>query len=345
STNSETDFETVAELSGDRTSYLDEDIRPATSYFYRFVLEYKATHVPMRGVSFAAVAYDKRPPQPAQELSAVATDEGVVLTWLHPDRDVLGFHLYRAEEQGAFQLASARIPANGEGAYSYLDTTRTLRGDRSYHYALRTVSTSHLESAFSDTVSVMPATNVPVPLSPRDLAARVDVEQAIVSWEDLSNDPMFHAYKLIRTRTGNRVDTLLRNTNFLIDTLDAFGKLTSYRVITLNALGASSAPSPAVSAQARVASPSAPNGVVARAVGSKVEVQWQAPPSEVVARYDVYRYTRGSEPLIVASVVSGKPLKLEDANATRGQLNFYFVRSVAATGAESGPSREVGVEW
>jgi hypothetical protein len=58
STNSETDFETVAELSGDRTSYVDEDIRPATSYFYRFVLEYKATHVPMRGVSFAAVAYD-----------------------------------------------------------------------------------------------------------------------------------------------------------------------------------------------------------------------------------------------------------------------------------------------
>jgi hypothetical protein len=31
------DFETVAELSGDRSGYVDEDVRPATSYFYRFV--------------------------------------------------------------------------------------------------------------------------------------------------------------------------------------------------------------------------------------------------------------------------------------------------------------------
>ncbi len=343
STNSETGFETVAELSGDRTSYVDEDIRPATSYFYRFVLEYKATHVPMRGVSFAAVSYNKRPPQPARELSAVATDEGVVLTWMHPERDVLGFHLYRAEEQGPFMLASPRIAVASEGLHSYLDTTRGLRGDRSYHYAVRTVSTSHLESAFSDTVSVMPITNQPVPAAPRDLTARVDVEQAIVSWEDLGSTPLFHAYQVVRSRPGNRVDTLLRNTNFLIDTLDASGKPTSYRVMTLNALGKRSAPSPSVNAQARVAPPAAPNGLVARTANGKVELEWAAPPSEQVARFDVYRYTRGSEPVKAGSVTAGKPLKLEDANAAPGQLNFYFVRSVAANGAESGPSRVVGV--
>lgn len=344
STNSETGFETVAELSGDRTSYADEDIRPATSYFYRFVLEYKATHVPMRGVSFAAVAYDQRPPQPASELAAVATDEGVVLTWLHPDRDVLGFHLYRAEENGPFQLASPRIPAGGEGAYTYLDTTRSLRSDRSYHYALRTVSTSHRESAFSDTASVMAITNLPVPQAPRDLTARVDVEQAIVSWEDLSNDPLFHTYQVVRTRPGNRVDTLFRSTNFLIDTLDAGGKPTSYRIIAVNVRGRRSAPTPAVSAQARMAPPAAPNGLVARAAGGKVALTWEAPPGERIARYEVYRYTRGQEPVKAGTVPAGLPLRLEDANATRGQLNFYFVRSVAANGAESGPGREVGVE-
>lgn len=344
STNSVDGFEPIAELSADRTSFVDEDVRPATSYFYRFALEHKATHVPMRGVSFAAVAYDQRPPQPASELAAVATDEGVVLTWLHPDRDVLGFHLYRAEENGPFQLASPRIPAGGEGAYTYLDTTRSLRGDRSYHYALRTVSTSHRESAFSDTASVMPLTNLPVPQAPRDLTARVDVEQAIVSWEDLSNDPLFHTYQVVRTRPGNRVDTLFRSTNFLIDTLDAGGKPTSYRVIAVNDRGRRSAPSPAVSAQARVAPPAAPNGLVARAAGGKVALTWEAPPGERIARYEVYRYTRGSEPVKAGSVPAGKPLRLEDAGAMRGQLNFYFVRSVAASGAESGPGREVGVE-
>jgi len=343
STNSETDFMTVAELSGDRTSYVDEDIRPATSYFYRFVLEYKATHVPMRGVSFAAVAYDKRPPQPAQELSAVATDEGVVLTWMHPERDVLGFHLFRAEDQGSFQLASARIPAGGDGAYTYLDTTRSLRGDRSYHYALRTVSTSHVESNFSDTVSVMPLTNRPAPLPPRDLGAQVDGEVAIVSWEDQSSDALWQAYGILRSRSGAKVDTLWRNTNFFIDTLDATGQATSYRVLSLNVFGASSVPSPSVSVKARVALPSSPGGVQASAVEGKVMLTWQPPVSEPVQRFDVYRYTRGSEPVKLGSVASNKPARFEDASPASGALNFYFVRSVAATGAESGPSREVGV--
>jgi hypothetical protein len=343
STNSETDFVTVAELSGDRTSYVDEEIRPATSYFYRFVLEYKATHVPMRGVSFAAVAYDKRPPQSAQELSAVATDEGVVLTWMHPERDVLGFHLFRAEEQGPFQLASARIPAAGDGAYTYLDTTRSLRGDRSYHYALRTVSTSHVESNFSDTVSVMPLTNRPAPLPPRDLGAQVDGEVAIVSWEDQSSDALWQAYAVLRSRSGAKVDTLWRNTNFLIDTLDVTGQATSYRVLSMNVFGASSMPSPSVSVKARVALPSSPGGVQASAVAGKVLLTWQPPVSEPVQRFDVYRYTRGSEPVKLGSVASNKPARFEDASPASGALNFYFVRSVAATGAESGPSREVGV--
>ncbi|MCU0318545.1 MAG: hypothetical protein MUE88_00485 [Flavobacteriales bacterium] len=343
STNSETDFVTVAELSGDRTGYMDEDIRPATSYFYRFVLEYKATHVPMRGVSFAAVAYDKRPPQPAQELHAVPTEEGVVLTWMHPERDVLGFHLFRADEQGPMMLASARIAASGDGAYTYLDTTRSLRGDRSYHYALRTVSTSHVESNFSDTVSVMPVTNVPVPLPPRDLTAQVDVDVAIVSWEDQSSDALWQAYGILRSRSGAKVDTLWRNTNFLMDTLDADGQATSYRVFSMNALGGKSVPSPAVSAKARVALPSSPGGVQARAVAGKVELNWEAPVSEPVQRFDVYRYTRGSEPVKVGSVAANKPARFEDASPAKGALNFYFVRSVAASGAESGPSREVGV--
>jgi fibronectin type 3 domain-containing protein len=343
STNSETDFVTVAELSGDRTSYVDEDVRPATSYFYRFVLEYKATHVPMRGVSFAAVAYDKRPPQPAQELSAVATNEGVVLTWMHPERDVLGFHLFRAEEQGPFQLASARIAAADDGAYTYLDTTRSLRGDRSYHYALRTMSTSHMESNFSDTVSVMPLTNRPAPLPPRDLGAQVDGEVAIVSWEDQSSDALWQAYAVLRSRSGAKVDTLWRNTNFFIDTLDATGQATSYRVLSMNVFGASSVPSPSVSVKARVALPSSPGGVQASAVAGKVLLTWQPPVSEPVQRFDVYRYTRGSEPVKLGSVASNKPARFEDASPASGALNFYFVRSVAATGAESGASREVGV--
>ena len=104
-----------------------------------------------------------------------------------------------------------------------------------------------------------------------------------------------------------------------------------------------SVPSPAVIAKAHVRSPSCPSAVAGNVLNGKVVLTWQPPVSEPVQRFDVYRYTRGSEPVKLGSVASNKPARFEDASPASGALNFYFVRSVAATGAESGPSREVGV--
>jgi fibronectin type 3 domain-containing protein len=344
STNSETDFVTVAELSGDRTSYVDEDVRPATSYFYRFVLEYKATHVPMRGVSFAAAAYDPLPPSAPEELTADATKEGVTLTWMHPSRELLGFHVYRADGEGAFMLASARLPAAQGPVFAYTDTAGTLQAGKVYRYVVKAISTSHVEGCASDTVAVMPMTNAAMPMPPRDLTARVDGEALLLSWEDQSHDPLWMGYVVLRTRPGNRVDTLLRATNFLNDSLDASGKPSTYRVLSSNALGMRSAPSPAVSAKAHVRAPACPSAVAANPLNGKVVLTWQPPVSEPVQRFDVYRYTRGSEPVKVGSVSANKPARFEDVSPARGALNFYFVRSVAASGAESGASREVGVQ-
>ncbi|MCW5900714.1 MAG: hypothetical protein KIT10_15765 [Flavobacteriales bacterium] len=344
STNSVDGFRNVAELSTDRTGFVDEDIRPATSYFYRFVLEYKATHVPMRGVSFGAVAYDRSAPPPVEEFDAEVTDQGVKLTWVHPHPDLLGFHLYRGEGDGPLMLAAPRLPAGSEGGYSYLDTARSVTGGRMYRYAVQAVSTSHVEGAWSDTVAVLPTAHAPVPEPPKGITAQVDVDVAIVRWEDQSGEALWEAYKVVRTRPQGRVDTLWRSTNFLVDTLDADGRPTTYRVISINALGRSSQPGHAVTARARVAPPAAPGGVEARSVGGKVTLLWEPPVSEVVERFDIYRYTRGSDPVKLGSVPAGKPLQFEDFNPVKGKLTFYFVRSVAVTGAESGPSREVGVQ-
>lgn len=343
STNSETNFMTVAELSGDRTSYVDEDVRPATSYFYRFVLEYKATHVPMRGVSFAAVAYDPLPPSAPEELSAEASKDGMTLSWMHPSRELLGFHVYRADGDGPMMLASTRLPPGNDVFRTYRDTSSTLQAGRMYRYVVKAISTSHIEGLASDTVAVMPLTNAAVPMPPRDLMARVDGEALLLSWEDQSHDPLWMGYVVLRTRPGQRVDTLYRSTNFLNDSLDATGKPSSYRVLSSNALGMRSAPSPAVSAKAHVRPPACPSTVAANPLNGKVLLTWQPPVSEPVQRFDVYRYTRGSEPVKVGSVAANKPARFEDANPAKGALNFYFVRSVAASGAESGPSREAGV--
>lgn len=341
STNSVDGFTTAAELGGDRTAFTDEDIRPATSYFYRFVLEYKATHVPMRGVSFAAVAYDPVAPTPPLDLHAEAMANGILLTWDHPDPDVLGFEVYRGEGNGPLMLATPRLPTD---LRSWPDTAQALRAGHTYRYAMRAISTSHVESALGDTATVMARHNAQAPDAPRDLHVQVDGDQAIVQWEDQSHAPLWASYQVLVQRPTGRTDTLYRHTNFLIDTLDAAGRASHYRVAGMNALGLVSAPTPAVGAQAYVRVPAAPAGITARRNGTAVELAWEPPAGETLQRFDVYRYVRGRDPVKVGSVPVGKPTQLKDNSPVPGQLNFYFVRSVAANGAESGPGKEAGVQ-
>jgi hypothetical protein len=344
STNSVSGFTTIAELSGDLTAFVDEDITPATSYFYRFVLEYKATHVPMRGVSFAAVAYDAAAPSPVLDLFAEATTQGVAISWTHPDPNVLGFEVHRGEGNGPLLLAASRMDLKPSTVFAWQDSSRTLHSGGMYRYAVRAISTSHVTGAFGDTVTVMPVHNSNAPLPPRDLTAQVDGGIAIIRWEDQSSDPLLQEYLVIRTSDRGKADTLHRATNFLMDTLDAGGRTQSYRVISKNALGFTSSPTPEVRAQARVELPSAPSGVEARTVGAAVQLVWEASTDAKVISYQVYRYTRGSEPVKLGSVAATKPARFEDASPAQGALNFYFVRSVAASGAESGPSGEAALQ-
>lgn len=345
STNSVDGFTTVAELGGGATTFTDEEVRPATSYFYRFVLEYKATHVPMRGVSFAAVAYDPTTPDPPMDLMASAMDKGITLTWAHADPHVLGFEVFRREGHGSLLLAAPRITPNMDGSNTWTDTSNTLNAGHTYAYTMRSISTSHIAGPFGDTVAVMAMHNAQAPTAPRDLTAQVDGEIAIVRWEDQGHDPLWMSYLVLRQRGAARSDTLVRTSNFMVDTLPADGRAQQYRVISLNALGLVSAPTPEVVARAHVRPPAAPAAITARRSGQAVELTWDAPSGEEVQRFDVYRYTRGSAPVKVGSVPAGKPTQLKDNNPVAGQLNFYFVRSVAATGAESGASREAVVVW
>jgi hypothetical protein len=245
--------------------------------------------------------------------------------------------------KGPSNSPAPAFPLPGDGAYTYLDTTRSLRGDRSYHYALRTVSTSHVESNFSDTVSVMPLTNRPAPLPPRDLGAQVDGEVAIVSWEDQSSDALWQAYAVLRSRPGAKVDTLWRNTNFLIDTLDATGQASSYRVLSMNVFGASSSAFTFGKCQGACALPSSPSGVQASAVARQGAAHLAAARERARAALRCVPLHPRQRACEAGQRGVQQARTFRGCQPGKGALNFYFVRSVAATGAESGPSREVGV--
>ncbi len=347
STNSEDGFEPIAALPSDRTEFIDERVRPATSYFYYFQLEYKATHIPMRAPMFAASVYDPAPPGAPEELEISSADGKVTLAWTYVSPNAHGFLVFRGENKEALKQVSTLVEGRPmPDRYQWTDDGTGLRSGYTYRYALRTVSSSHVHGALSDTVAIVPALPPTAPPTPLELEVLVDGNSLLVSWEDLSNEPFLLGYQLLRTQkpgSGMPVtDTLFLTVNHYMDTVQLPGTEHSYRVRSLSQLGPRSAFSSEATGAGRFAAVPPPSGINARRSGAIVEVTWSAALGEDITRYEVRRLVRGVEPLNIGMVRAGEALRLGDAKAPGG-LCFYQVRSVAADGRMSAWSDEAGV--
>ncbi|MBX2979490.1 MAG: hypothetical protein KF905_09360 [Flavobacteriales bacterium] len=348
STNSEDGFEPIAALPSDRTEFIDERIRPATSYFYFFQLEYKATHIPMRAPLFAASVYDPTPPDAPEELEIESIDGTVSLTWTYLAPNAHGFLVFRGENGGELKQVSTLVEGRARpDRYQWTDNGSGMRGGNTYRYAIHTMSSSHIHGAFSDTVAIVPALPPAAPPVPKDLEVLVDAGNLQVVWEDLSNEPFLLGYQLLRTRKPQRgapvTDTLFLTVNHYMDTVHHAGTTHSYRVRSLSQLGPRSAFSNEVGGSGRFAAVPPPSGLNARRSNAGVELSWSAALRDDIVRYDVYRYTRGQDPVKVSSVSARQALALRDDKVPGGLL-FYFVRAVDADGNESAASSEVVVE-
>jgi len=346
STNSVDGFQEIATLASDRTVFIDEAVRPATPYFYHFVLEYKATHIPMRSHSFAATVYSQEAPEAPRGIHADVDEQQVTLRWVNHLGDAHSFLIYRAEQGAELKLISEPLPPVGPDIeMQWSEPVASLDADRMYHYAVRAVSTSHLHSGFSDTATVL-SPNMATPPVPKDLRLRHDQEMLIIDWEDVSGETMVAGYQVLRTITPakGRVtrDTLYVPVNFLVDTLKDAGTTNAYQVRSISLRGRHSAFAPEVRSDERKVLVSSPGSLNAQREDNAVALNWKAAHGEVI-RYEVYRYTRGQEPVKVGSVPATQALALRDDKAPAGLL-FYFVRAVDAAGNASAASREAVVE-
>lgn len=347
STNSQEGFMPIATLAADQTAYIDRQVKPATSYFYHFVLEYKATHMPMRSPLFAANVYDPTPPLPPQELSITHAQGRPQLHWTHMGDHIASFQVYRGADMDPLELLVPRVEAMaGPQRYTWTDTT-SLRPGHMYRYALRTVSTSHVQGPMSDTVDILPDLPPEAPPVPRELTVEPDGRLLLVHWEDLAHTPHFLGYELVRTRTPQRGqpvhDTLLVTVNHVHDTVPGPGVTCTYRVRSLTRLGGISAFTPPVEGRGRFAPLAPPHSLHARRDGRHVELTWYAGPDGQAVRYEVRRQVQGGTPELIGEVGAAQALRFTDAHAPDGAC-FYRVRAIDATGRTSDWTRGVRAE-
>lgn len=353
STNSVDGFEAVATLPLDRNAYTDMSVRPATPYFYYFTLEYKTQDVAKRGPSFAASFTDDTPPPPVTHIEAMGTADGVQLDWHYDGEHTTGFWLYRGQADGPLELLSTLIPSiDTIRQYSYVDTDTLLNGAREYQYAIKSYSTSHVEGAFSDTVSARPLKNIPVPKAPLSITALADEADIFVSWEDVAAvDEWVSGYTVLRSALLNAEkgeytppDTLFTALNFYVDSLIKPGVPYKYSVIAHSDLGVRSAPSIEVTAALGVVRSAAPGTLLATVADGGVLLQWGLPQGGEAYRYGIYRFVRGQEAMKIATTREGADT-YTDATAVRDTEYFYFVRTLDGDNNESSNSNESRVVY
>jgi fibronectin type 3 domain-containing protein len=353
SISADTGYSLIAEIPSNQQEYFDNSGAPMQKYYYalKFVDNYgNETGLSVKG--FATYSSKDKPFAP-KLFSAEGTKDGVLLKWISYDKNIDGFYVYRTD--GALpklEIIAPMIKLKSDSVYTYLDSSKTLRGNRFYLYSVRCESTSHVKSDFSDTLTARPQFPT-VPLSPVDVAVSVEENGIKLSWADLSLlDKDVIGYSVYRKEKGSaeeysKISAALLDMghNYFIDTAAVEDKEYQYAVTSKDMFGGESSKAGMLTAGKTSPVPPPPADIKLYPMENNIMLRWD-PVQSNITEYMIYRYERGVEPVLVGSVKQNDDPEFTDSKVEKGKLYFYYIKTKDSKGkeSESGPESSVRFE-
>lgn len=346
---SDKEFEEIAEVTGFDSVYIDLTADPMVKYFYYLRLNDQFNEVPLQSAKVFGLYQSEEIPPPPYNLHTDSTVAGVKLVWNKPDEFVNTYHIYRNLGDDEI-LSELHIVNSSDSVIYFLDTTSTLKGNRTYLYSVRAENTSGKISDFSDTLKVFPNLKITI-TSPKQLRGYYLDRKVFLYWENLFElDGTIAGYKVFRKVTDDTknkftalFDSLLSpKQNNYVDTTADEGYGYEYSVTATDIFGNESNLSSSVTIETSADPILPPSGLTAVNVDDGILISWQPTLQDNLSGFNIYRYIRGEEPRKIGSVNFDKNEYL-DNSVTAGNLYFYFVTSVGLKGNESLQSEELGI--
>ena len=282
------------------TTYTDDTVAAGITYTYRIkaINEHGESE---RSLWFHIDTPSAPVPDKPTGLTAVASDDRVVLTWEDPDDDTItGYVILRRirvnNVGGEFGVLEANT---GSAATTYTDDT--VAAGITYTYRIKAIN-EHGESERSlwfhiDTPSA------PVPDKPTGLTAVASDDRVVLTWEDPSDDSIT-GYVILRRIPGvdpeGEFSVLVANTGtaattYTDGTVAAETRYT-YRIKAINEYGESER-----SLWFHIDTPSAPvpdkpTGLTAVASDDRVVLTWEDPSDDSITGYVILRRIPGVDP-------------------------------------------------
>ncbi|MDP4114576.1 MAG: hypothetical protein Q8903_00490 [Bacteroidota bacterium] len=353
STSSDTGYTLIAEIPSNQQEYFDNNGTPMQKYYYalKFVDNYgNETSLSVKG--FATYS-SKDKPFPPKFLSSVGTKNGILLKWQCYDKNIDGFYIYRTD--GALpqlEIIAPMLKLKEDSVYTYLDSSNTLKGNRFYLYSLRSESTSHVKSAFSDTLTARPLFPTK-PLSPVDVTISTDGNGIKLNWADLSlMDKDVIGYNVYRKAKDSKdefekISTALLDIghNYFIDSTCTLDKEYEYAVTSKDMFGGESSLAGMLTVMKESAAPPAPSELKLYPQENSIILRWD-PVQANISEYLIYRYERGVAPVQMGTLKQNEDPEFTDSKVEKGKLYFYYIKTKNEKGKESvaGPESSVRFE-
>ena len=291
---------------------------------------------------------DTTPPLVPMGLTAVDTEEGVVLLWnISPERDVVSYHLYRSDSlQGEYERVNTEpVPVDSPGY-----TDRDIRRGVPWFYKVTAVHQAGNESPMSGSVTIIPIdTEPPGPVTGLEYTVNAAKRSVELRW-DPSPESDLHGYHVYRRRgagsytriTGAPLEAASKpvylDSGFREEGLRP-GDEYQYAVSAVDHSGNEGERSTVTVLMPDLVPPGPVFSFSARTTEEGyVELRWQPSLSRDLAYHHLYRSERRGRSELVAELAKEITVYV-DRSVQRGTAYEYYVIEVDAAGNESEPSQ------
>jgi len=326
---------------GTNNQFIDDTAIAGQKYYYYLTVTDKLGRESLKSIKVYGLVQSAKAPNVPQNVTASKAKNQITVTWQDLSLDTRGFYVYRNDQHGGkMLLISDFIPADIKkiGNYSFIDTAK-LTGK--VGYAIVAENLSNKRSEFSNVFYLQAGTVVSqAPVIYDQLA---DGNNHRIFWQSPTGDNQPAGYKVYRKNNEGNYMMITRNpiradkTTFT-DTVKLSGTI-KYKVVSINVSGEEGGSSNEVVFTQRmgVFSPSSLKTFYSEDQDA-VLLEWQTSQG-LVKKYEIYRYSRGSEPTKVGEV-TGKSHTYKDISFVKNKTNYYYVVAVDDSGKKSEPSNE-----
>lgn len=324
-------------------NYIDKTIIPGQKYYYYLVVVDKLGRATERGIKVYGLVHQIKQSDPPANVVVRNVNKHNVVSWTDYNNDTRGYYVYRTNEVGGDMKPITEMIYFDEKAkrnYVYIDTTSNL--SPTVGYALMSENLSNTRSGFSKIIYLSnPNFRVAAPVI---VDFKKDGKGIYLFWQDTTVAKQLAGYNVYR-KSGNSSYVKVNKTpvlgfkntfkdEFLFNDIEVSYKITG---VTDADKESEFSNEITVNTSQSVYAPNSLKSFTGKD-NKSIILQWQPSQSEV-AKYEIYRYVRGTDPTKIADV-NAKVFTYIDTNFIKEKNNYYFIKTIGVNGKTSLPSAE-----